>query len=76
MGGLGVDIVHCPEMAAVVLDTAQRGTAQLAGGVDAVDGLVLGQAALVAELLATGLAGEYVLKGFRDTTDRTQQLPV
>ena len=46
-----------------MLDPAERGATQLAGGVDPVDGLVLGQAALVSELLATGVAREDVLGG-------------
>ena len=60
---LGVEVVHSSEVAAVVLYPAEGGAAQLAGGVDPVYGLVLGQAPLVAELLAAGVAGEDVLKG-------------
>ena len=63
LGRLWVQVVYSPQVAAVVLDPAERGATQLAGGVDPVDGLVLGQAALVSELLATGVAREDVLGG-------------
>jgi hypothetical protein len=67
IGRLGVEIVDRSQVAAVVLDARERSAAQLARSVDPMDGLVLGQGALVTELLSAGLAGEDVLRGRRTT---------
>ena len=57
---LRVDVVDSSEVAAVVLDPAQRGPADLTGRVDSVDGFVLGQTSLVPKLFPAHFAGENV----------------
>ena len=48
------------EVSPVVLDSAQCGPTDLAGGVDSVYGLVLGQTAFISELLPAYLTRKYV----------------